>query len=205
MSASRWWRRGNLGPVVFVATLGRCVRARGRCVADPRQLVRTVAEQVALALANLKLRETLRQQSIRDPLTGLYNRHYLTEPLKRELARAARKELPLAVIMLDVDGFKQFNDTFGHDAGDVVLRDLGTLFRANVRESDVACRFGGEEFTFLLPETLLELACKCAEDLRQAAQQLHSNHGGQALGSISISLGGAVLPNHATDKLCCCR
>jgi diguanylate cyclase (GGDEF)-like protein len=161
-----------------------------------QQLAVTVAEQSALALANLKLRESLRQQSIRDPLTGLFNRRYLEETLERELARAERKATALAVIMMDIDHFKLFNDSFGHAAGDAVLRDLGKLLQQHVRGEDIACRYGGEEFALVLPEASLAVARQRAETLRERVQYLHVQHRAQALGAISLSLGVAVFPEH---------
>src|SRR4029077_10687704 len=120
------------------------------------KLAVSVAEQAALSFANLKLREKLRYQSIRDPLTGLFNRRYLDESLERELPNAIRKNRSLGVVMLDVDRFKKFNDMFGHDAGDTVLRELGDYLTKFIRRGDLACRYGGEEFTLILPESTLE-------------------------------------------------
>jgi diguanylate cyclase (GGDEF)-like protein len=161
-----------------------------------RLLAQSLAEQIALALANLKLRETLRHQSIRDPLTGLYNRRHLEESMQRELARAQRKQSPLAVVMLDVDHFKRFNDTFGHDAGDLVLQAMGRVLREQLRASDVPCRYGGEEFVLLLPDATFEATKQRAESLRLAVQALSINQNGQPLGPISISLGIAMYPQH---------
>ena len=118
-------------------------------------MVKTLAEHLALAVANLKLRETLRTQSIRDPLTGLFNRRYMEESLERELRRTIRKKLPLALLMVDVDHFKHFNDTFGHEAGDEILRELARLFQSRLRAEDIACRYGGEEFVLILPDASL--------------------------------------------------
>jgi diguanylate cyclase (GGDEF)-like protein len=161
-----------------------------------RALAATLAEQLASAFANLKLRESLRQQSIRDALTGLFNRRFLEESLQREFARAQRSRKPLAAIMLDVDHFKRFNDTFGHEAGDLVLREVGALLRRQVRGGDIACRFGGEEFLMLLPETTFEVARARAEQLREAVHELRPVQNGQALGTITISLGIALFPDH---------
>ena len=161
------------------------------------QLAITTSEQIALALANLRLRETLRSQSILDPLTGLYNRRFMEETLTREIHRAERNQRPLNIIMLDIDHFKQFNDTFGHEAGDVLLRELGQMLKANTRGGDAACRFGGEEFVLILPEAMLEDAQKKAEELREKSRQLTVIHRGQALGIITISLGVAAYPKHA--------
>jgi diguanylate cyclase (GGDEF)-like protein/PAS domain S-box-containing protein len=164
-----------------------------------RQLARTVSEQVSLALANLKLRETLHQQSIRDPLTGLFNRRYLEESLNREIHRALRTKRSLAVVMIDVDRFKQFNDTFGHDAGDAVLRELGTFLQTHVRTSDIACRYGGEELTLIFPDADLEDAAHRAEALRQGIKELEITHRGQTLDQITISMGVSACPDCGTD------
>src|SRR6266853_779850 len=115
-------------------------------------LATAVAEETGLALANLRVRDTLHEQSIRDPLTGWYNRRFLEEFLLRELARADRKKHALSIITLDIDHFKRINDSLGHGAGDIVLRRVGLLLQGYVRESDIACRVGGEEFSLLLPE-----------------------------------------------------
>jgi len=147
-----------------------------------QQLLQTVTDSAALALANLKLRESLRQQSIRDPLTGLFNRRYLEETLEREVRRTERHQNSLSIVMLDVDHFKQFNDTFGHDAGDTLLRELGNFLKAHVRGSDVACRYGGEEFVLLLPEASLDIAHQRAEFLREGIKHLHVQYRGQSLG-----------------------
>jgi len=165
-----------------------------------QQLVTAVAEQIALALANLRLRETLRQQSVRDPLTGLYNRRFLEEVLDRELARLERKNLPLALIMIDVDHFKNFNDTFGHEAGDAVLRDLGGILQRNVRGGDIACRYGGEEFTVILPEADIEIGRLRAEILREAIRELRLVHDGKSLGPVTLSLGVAAFPEHGRRR-----
>ena len=163
-----------------------------------QQLARTVADSVALALANLKLRETLRHQSIRDPLTGLFNRRYMEETLERETRRVARAQRPLGIIMLDVDRFKLFNDTFGHDAGDALLREFGNFLRAHVRGEDVACRYGGEEFTLILPEASLEVTRQRAEHLRDDIKHLHAQYHDQPLGAVMLSLGVAVFPDHGS-------
>jgi diguanylate cyclase (GGDEF)-like protein len=163
-----------------------------------RQLARTVAEQVGLAIANLHLRETLQNQSIRDSLTGLFNRRYLEEALQQELARAQRQQSPISIVMLDVDHFKQFNDTYGHDAGDFVLKAIGQTLRENIRGSDIACRYGGEEMTLVFPETTMAEAVKRAEQLRQLISQLDLSYGGKALNTLTASLGIAAFPEHGS-------
>ncbi|HLH21681.1 MAG TPA: diguanylate cyclase [Chloroflexota bacterium] len=178
-------------------------RAAGRdaapSTASMQRLATQVAEQLALALSNLALRERLRNQSIRDPLTGLFNRRYLEETLERELARAERSHHPMGVIMIDVDHFKQFNDSFGHNAGDALLREFGGLLRKHVRGSDIACRYGGEEFAVILPDATLEDTVRRAEELRAAMAHLQVADQDQALGQITISAGVAALPQHGAD------
>ena len=165
------------------------------------KLAVSVAEQAALSFANLKLREKLRYQSVRDPLTGLFNRRYLDESLERELPNAIRKNRCLGVIMLDVDRFKRFNDTFGHDAGDTVLRELGDYLAKFIRRGDLACRYGGEEFTLILPESSLEDTRRRAEELRTSFQQLSIKHRDIVLGKVTLSLGVASLPDHGTTAV----
>jgi diguanylate cyclase (GGDEF)-like protein len=160
------------------------------------RLAVTVAEQFALALANVRLRETLRGQSIRDPLTGLFNRRYMEETLDRELNRAERERRPLSVILLDIDQFKLFNDNHGHEAGDAVLASLGMLLRAVSRTSDVACRYGGEEFVLILPEAPLADARRRAEEIRDAVRGLRVTHSGCPLESVRCSMGVAAFPEH---------
>jgi diguanylate cyclase (GGDEF)-like protein len=161
--------------------------------AEP-ELIQAIADNVGLALANLRLWDTLRTQSIRDPLTGLYNRRYMADSLERELRRAARSQHPVGCIMFDIDHFKQFNDTFGHQAGDALLRELGALLRSLARGYDVICRYGGEEFLWILPEASREECLQRAEQLRQAVEQLAVTHHGQGLGRATVSVGVAVFP-----------
>jgi len=161
-----------------------------------RQLASTVAEQVGLSLANLSLQDALRLQAIRDSLTGLYNRRYLDESLDREMARVARNNRAVALVMVDIDHFKRFNDSFGHEAGDALLRAFGQLLRDRRRKSDIACRYGGEEFCLVFVESPLEGAMQRAEQIRQDTKQLTVQHGGHYLGPITISMGIACYPAH---------
>lgn len=158
------------------------------------ELAETFAEQVSLAVSNLSLRDSLRQQSLVDALTGLHNRRFLDETLRRELLRAGRKQAPVAVVLLDVDHFKRFNDSFGHEAGDLVLRHLASELKRSVRSSDLACRYGGEEFALVMPEISHEEAIERCEALRVAVGRLQVRYGGQPLGPINISLGLAWFP-----------
>ncbi|MEB3232862.1 MAG: diguanylate cyclase, partial [Leptolyngbyaceae bacterium] len=148
------------------------------------------------AIANLRLRETLHYQSIRDPLTGLFNRRYLEESLAQELIRAQRKQHPIGVIMIDVDHFKGFNDTYGHDAGDLVLQTISDLIRENIRGSDIACRYGGEELTLVLPESSLIATATRAETLRQSISRLQLTHNNQRLETVTASFGVSCFPQH---------
>jgi len=154
-------------------------------------------ETVSLGLVNLRLREKLRSQSVRDPLTGLYNRRYLDESLELELARALRSETPIAAIMLDIDHFKKFNDTFGHDAGDVVLKEIADVLARSMRRGDIAGRFGGEEFLLLMPGADAERAIARAESMRRAIALLDVGYAGQKLGRITASFGVATFPRDA--------
>jgi len=160
------------------------------------RLARVVGDQIGLAIANLRLRETLRDQSIRDALTGLYNRRYLEETLDREIRRAERTGQPLGIVMFDIDLFKQFNDAFGHGAGDHLLRDIGALLRTLSRREDIACRYGGDEFVIALLGTTLEDARQRAEEIGNAARHLDIRYQDGAVGSVTLSLGVAAFPVH---------
>lgn len=162
-----------------------------------QQLAETVTHQVGLALNNLTLREQLRQQALHDPLTGLYNRRYLDETLPRELQRAVRQHQPVGVIMVDMDHFKHFNDTYGHDAGDTLLRAVGSFLQRNIRGADIACRYGGEEFTLVLPGASLEDTRRRAEEIRSGVQTIAVQHQGHMLDAVTASLGVAIFPNHS--------
>jgi diguanylate cyclase (GGDEF)-like protein len=166
---------------------------------DHLRLLSAVSEQIALALSNLQLRETLKNQSIRDPLTGLFNRRFLEESLDRECRRSVRANRPLSVLMLDIDHFKQFNDTWGHEAGDAVLREVGTVTKSVFREEDVACRYGGEEFALVLADTTAEGALQRANTLRDRVRGISMTFRRQTLGQLTVSVGIATLPAHGAD------
>jgi len=171
---------------------------RSRLMQWKQIMAARLAEQYSLSLVNLRLRETLRLESIRDPLTGLYNRRHMEASLGREVLRAKRHGAPVAIIMLDIDHFKHLNDTYGHEAGDVVLRELATLVRQNIRGEDIACRYGGEEFLLILPDAPLEIATQRAEALRLRGGELQVVYQGKFL-TITISLGVAAFPIHGPD------
>jgi diguanylate cyclase (GGDEF)-like protein len=138
----------------------------------------------------------LRDISVHDALTGLFNRRYLEESLTLELIRAGRKRWPVGLIMVDIDHFKRFNDTYGHAAGDAVLVQVGSFLRAHVRESDITCRYGGEEFVLILPEAPLKITQLRARIMQWDVQQLHLEYQGRALEAVTLSLGVAGFPEH---------
>jgi diguanylate cyclase (GGDEF)-like protein len=160
-------------------------------------LINEMVELAAMAIAGLNLRAKLENQSIRDGLTNLFNRHFLEIALEREVQRSVRSRAPLALLMLDVDHFKAFNDLFGHEAGDLVLRELAVCLQSAVRAEDIVCRYGGEEFVILLPEITQELALEAAERLRQRVTTMRLELRGEPLRQISISVGLAMYPEQA--------
>jgi diguanylate cyclase (GGDEF)-like protein len=161
-------------------------------------LLYEMVELAAMAIAGLNLRARLENQSIRDRLTGLFNRHFLEIALEREIQRSTRNGASMALLMLDVDHFKSFHDRFGHEAGDLVLRELAECLRSTVRSEDVVCRYGGEEFVVLLPEITLELALEAAERLRSRVEDLRLSYRGESL-QISISVGVSIFPAASRD------
>lgn len=168
-----------------------CQRKKATFTADEQQFAATVTKQISLAVANLKLRERLQREFIRDPLTGLFNRRYLEESLQQELSRSQRNKQPIGVIMIDLDYFKRFNDDYGHEAGDIVLRVVGKFLKKSVRNSDIACRYGGEELTLILPEANLEQTKYRAEQIRQNIKKIIIEYQGQHLPQITASFGVA--------------
>ena len=176
------------------------LEARRSALEERQDLALNFAGDIALALANLRLRETLRTQSTRDSLTGLFNRRYLTESLDREVRRADRNARPLGIVMLDLDQFKPFNDTHGHEAGDALLRSFGRFIQKNTRGEDIACRYGGDEFVILLVDADLEVACRRAEELREGFSRMVVRHLNQKLDSVSFSMGVAAFPLHGTSS-----
>ncbi len=162
-------------------------------------VLESFAEQVGLSLANIRLREELRAQSIRDPLSGLFNRRYLEETAQRELARALRARHELGIVMLEIDHFKTFNHAFGHHAGDAIVRELGSFLSGNVRGDDIPCRFSEEEFVLLLAGAGLKTAHQRAEDLRLRISQLNVISQGKRLDNITVSVGVACFPGHGAD------
>ena len=141
----------------------------------------------------------VKDEAITDPLTGLANRRYLWHFLPYELLRIERRQSSLAVIMIDLDHFKRINDTHGHDAGDLVLTSVAALLRRHIRGSDIACRYGGEEFVLVLPDASLEGTRRRAEGIRSAIKRLDLTYHGKRIQNITASIGIAMFPDHAED------
>jgi diguanylate cyclase (GGDEF)-like protein len=182
----------NLG-MLHVHDLGDLTREQAESL---KTLAVIVGDHTSLALANIRLRETLRHQVVHDALTGLFNRRYLEETLEREIYRGRRKGASLGLIMLDLDNFKHFNDTFGHEAGDNLLCTLGKFLGDRVRREDVACRYGGEEFVLILAEASQEIVYQRAEEIRREFPKVPVLHRGQVLQSVTASVGVAMFPEH---------
>lgn len=166
--------------------------------AEMRRVASTAADQLALALANLQLQASLRTQSIRDPLTNLFNRRYLEASMPRELLRAERRKGGLSVLMFDLDHFKRYNDTQGHDAGDVLLGAFGALLAQSCRGEDMPCRFGGEEFTLVLTDADHARALERAEAIRKAASELAVHYRTGTLPPPTVSVGVSTYPEHGS-------
>ena len=164
-------------------------------IADLKQMALTLSEYLSLSIANVKLSESLSRQSILDAQTGLYNRRFMEESLQREISRAARKQTTIGLIMGDLDHFKKFNDVYGHAAGDKIIVQIGRLLKDKFRGSDIACRYGGEEFLVILPESSLQDTFKRADSLREEIRKMEIVFQGQILGNITISMGVAAYPD----------
>ncbi|MGG5812512.1 diguanylate cyclase [Falsiroseomonas sp. CW058] len=159
------------------------------------ELAQALADGVSLSLANLALREKLRNQALRDELTGLYNRRFLEETLPRMVAHAERRKAPIAVLMLDLDHFKQVNDRYGHAMGDAVLREVGAMLLARLRRMDIACRYGGEELMVLMPDCGAADALLRAQEICAMVRALHER-ADSALPPVTVSIGVAAWPEH---------
>jgi len=166
---------------------------------NDRQMATSLAEPVALAIANLQLRDNLRNQAIKDSLTGLFNRRYFSETAEKELARAIKQSSPMAILMIDIDFFKKLNDSFGHDAGDAALKTFGALLAKLTLTEHVACRMGGEEFVILLSDTTTTKAVEFANNLRIKIKELKISNNGMNVGPITASIGVAMFDNDSKD------
>jgi len=186
------------GEILGLLCLVGVAARRGKHQINQQQLAVMVGESIKLCLSNLKLREKLHAQATHDLLTGLFNRRYLEDTLWRELHRAHRQNSPLGVAMLDLDHFKRFNDTFGHDAGDSLLRELGRVLREKLRKSDISCRYGGEEFVLILPDSSLGDIQERVEQICGLFKELKIRHGDQLLSTVGVSAGVAAAPEHGS-------
>lgn len=162
---------------------------------ENRLLISAVTETLALAFANIKLRETLRIQSLHDSLTGLYNRRFFNEFILKAISTAYRNQSHLAVVMIDIDFFKQFNDNYGHDVGDMVLEELGKLLQNEIRSNDLACRYGGEEFLCVLSDCTLDDAIKWSEKLRSKISNISIRFASHKIENITLSIGISIYPD----------
>ena len=171
---------------------------RGEIQPSQLHLAVTVGETIKLVLSNLKLRERLSEQANHDPLTGLFNRRYLDDSLSRELSLSQRRNTSLSVAVLDIDHFKRFNDAFGHDAGDLALRECAHVLSRNLRMGDIACRLGGEEFALVLLDSSPADARQRVEHICAIIKQLEIRRDGQLLGKMTLSAGIAGSPEHAS-------
>jgi len=186
----------RLGTIVLVGRSGWDPCAESGSFEHERATLASFAGRVALAISNMQLRERLREQALRDPLTGLYNRRILEEGLSREIARAGRESTPLVVGFIDIDHFKDFNDTYGHEAGDHVLKQVGGYLRDHTRAGDLVARYGGEEFVTVWLGADLASAFTRAEGLREGVAGLHLEFHGEPLGGVTLSIGIALLGEH---------
>ncbi len=186
----------RLGTIVLVGCSGSDPCTEPGSYEHARAILASFAGRVALAISNMQLRETLREQALRDPLTGLYNRRIMEEGLTREIARAERDSTPLVVGFMDIDHFKDFNDTYGHEAGDYVLKQVGGYLRDHARAGDLVSRYGGEEFVAVWLGADLASAFARAEGLREGAEALRLEFSGESLGAVTLSIGIALLGEH---------
>ena len=164
-----------------------------------KELGVSVAQNIGMAFANLKLQETLKFQSLRDPLTGLFNRRYLLESLEKEIDRATRKQQLIGIMIIDIDHFKRFNDSYGHEAGDFVLKEVGSYLIKQTRQYDIACRYGGEELLIAMPDASLENTILRAEDIRKGIAQLQLKYQGTSLKQVTISVGVSCFPDDGIE------
>lgn len=190
--------KGKTTEVIHLLVEGGDLSPDDEHLGEKERVLANMAGRIGVSLANLKLRESLHELSIRDQLTGLFNRRFMEESLERELNRAERNGSHLGVVMLDIDHFKKFNDTLGHAAGDELLHGLGKFLQQHIRGSDIACRYGGEEFLLIMPEATLAITQQRAEHLREAVKFLQVQHEEKLLKRISLSLGVAVFPDNGS-------
>ena len=162
--------------------------------------ISAISEVLTMGLSSLLMREVLRSQSIRDPLTSLFNRRYLEESFDREVARAARQESTVGLIVFDIDNFKLFNDRFGHRAGDTALIKISEVLRDIIRTEDVVCRYGGEEFAVIMPGAPLSVTIERAKSIGSGIREAAVQEDSRTLDRLTVSLGVAVYPDHGLNR-----
>ncbi|HZV61650.1 MAG TPA: diguanylate cyclase [Methylophilaceae bacterium] len=198
--------QGEMIGVLTVTLGGKTEQQITRSRESVTRLIAMAADNLAMALVSLKLREALRNRSVRDPLTKLYNRRYLDETMARELSNCQRSGRSLGIIMLDIDHFKKYNDTHGHDAGDFVLVEVAALLQGKLRTGDIACRYGGEELVMVMPGASKEITAQRAEQMRAAIENHEFLYKGRNLTGVTASFGVASYPengdNHASLAKC---
>lgn len=165
-----------------------------------RDIAHSVGETIKLSLSNLRLRVALQEQATHDALTGLFNRRYLDETLPRELHRVQRGKGQLAVGMIDIDHFKRFNDSMGHEAGDLVLREIGRILRENLRKSDVGCRYGGEELLVIMPDSGIDDAQSRLKGICDLIRSMKVRYRGELLPVVTVSVGIAGTDHHFVEE-----
>ena len=186
--------RGNLIGLLHLRKASLTTEQATQSLSSMSGMAIIFSEQLSLAISNVKLTESLSRQSVQDPLSGLFNRRYMEESLGREIARAKRMQTQIGVVMADLDHLKVFNDTYGHTAGDLVIAQVGQVLKQKIRGSDIACRYGGEEFVIILPESSPEDTYKRADELREEMKRMELISQGQLLSSVTISMGIATYP-----------
>ncbi|HMG60897.1 MAG TPA: diguanylate cyclase [Burkholderiales bacterium] len=186
--------RGPFASAALTTSLLLLLAFMGTLVSTGLVLNAVVGERRRTFEALAQALKTLKEEAIRDPLTNLYNRRFLRDYLSRELMRAARESIRVAVIMIDLDRFKRVNDTAGHAAGDFVLTEIATLLKRHIRGTDIACRYGGEEFTLVLPNATLQSARRRGEAICSAIREESGR-----LRGVTASLGVAIFPDHAAE------
>jgi len=164
------------------------------------RLANNFAEQINLALSNLQLQEELHAQAIRDSLTGLFNRYYMEETLEKEIARSKRNEKSISLMMLDFDNFKELNTIFGHPKADEALTAFGGLLNASIRSSDIACRYGGDEFLVIMPETSADVLLQRADSIRNKVKTIHFHSTPNSSVVLTVSIGLAIFPKNGTTS-----
>lgn len=169
-------------------------------ISSQKDLMMRIATNLSFALSTIQYQKILQMEATQDTLTGLYNRRYLDNYFNMELTRYKRKSIPIAIMMLDIDYFKKFNDQYGHEFGDIILRELGVFLKNSVRGSDFACRYGGEEFVLILPESGLGIALERAENIREGVKHISILKDGKSVSGITLSIGVAIFPEQGNTQ-----